>query len=88
LCEKNTDYSPEFDIFTPDIMAKEWFSELDLDDLRQKKYKAPFIPNNTNLETLVEKSSVHGDAVPLQGSPNFGTKPKEKNSLLDHSDSD
>lgn len=41
-----------------DIIAKEWFQDLNLDDLRQKKFKAPFIPQNTKLDDLVERSSL------------------------------
>jgi len=40
-----------------DIMAKEWFDDLNLDELRQKKHPAPFVPRNTELQTLVETSS-------------------------------
>ncbi len=35
-----------------EIMAKEWFSELKLDDLRQKKHKAPYIPDNETMDRL------------------------------------
>jgi serine/threonine protein kinase len=46
-----------------DILAKKWFSDLELDDLRQKKYKAPFIPHNKTLEMLVERTSIHGQSL-------------------------
>ena len=46
-----------------DIMAKKWFEFLTLDDLRQKKYTAPFIPCNTTLEDHIEKSSVNLDDI-------------------------
>lgn len=32
-----------------DIMSKDWFKELELDDLRQKKFTAPYIPEAKNL---------------------------------------
>ena len=38
-----------------DIMAKNWFDGLDLDDLRIKKYEAPFIPNNDMMDDLIEE---------------------------------
>lgn len=44
-----------------DIMAKNWFRSLNLDDLRQKKYKAPFIPRNKSLETSIERTSINLD---------------------------
>ena len=40
-----------------DIMRKKWFAGLDLTRLRQKKVKAPFIPTNVTLETLLEHAS-------------------------------
>jgi hypothetical protein len=46
-----------------DIMAKKWFGFLSLDDLRQKKYKAPFIPTNTALEEDIERTSVNLDDI-------------------------
>jgi hypothetical protein len=47
-------------IFSSDIMSKAWFNELDLDDLRQKRYTAPFKPNTSTLDNLVElSSSIH-----------------------------
>ena len=36
-----------------DIINKEWFNELDLCELRQKKFQAPFIPHNAELEALM-----------------------------------
>jgi hypothetical protein len=47
--------------FSTDILAMTWFAELDLDDLRQKKFKAPFLPDTSTLDTLVEKSSNHSN---------------------------
>jgi serine/threonine protein kinase len=40
-----------------DIMAKAFFDELDLAELRQKKFKAPFIPKNKKLDEMVAQSS-------------------------------
>jgi serine/threonine protein kinase len=40
-----------------DIVAKDWFNEYDLDQLRQKKVKAPFIPKNAELEGMLQGSS-------------------------------
>lgn len=80
-----------------DIMAKKWFDELDLDDLRQKKYEAPFKPNTATLDTLVEKSSMHAlpdfkddDFCPPPSNsvanPMFGSSSVNSGSLLDDSD--
>ena len=41
-----------------DIINKKWFEFFTLDNLRQKKYKAPFIPCNTTLEEEIERTSV------------------------------
>mmetsp|Transcript_18535 Transcript_18535/g.45924 ORF Transcript_18535/g.45924 Transcript_18535/m.45924 type:complete len:938 (+) Transcript_18535:155-2968(+) len=35
-----------------EIIAKDWFKELTLDDLREKKYKAPYIPDNETMDRL------------------------------------
>ena len=44
-----------------DIINKKWFGFLTLDHLRQKKYKAPFIPRNTTLEEEIERTSMNFD---------------------------
>lgn len=44
-----------------DIITKDWFKELNLDDTRQKKVKAPFIPQNSELESLVARASVQSE---------------------------
>jgi serine/threonine protein kinase len=44
-----------------DILAMAWFSDLNLDDVRQKKFKAPFIPRNELLEKLVDRPSTSLD---------------------------
>mmetsp|Transcript_6055 Transcript_6055/g.14151 ORF Transcript_6055/g.14151 Transcript_6055/m.14151 type:complete len:84 (+) Transcript_6055:1795-2046(+) len=36
-----------------DIMAKKWFEGLELDDLRQKMYTAPYIPDNDKMDHLL-----------------------------------
>jgi serine/threonine protein kinase len=41
-----------------DIMAKDWFKDLDLGVLRQKKHPAPFIPKNDELDQMVEEASL------------------------------
>lgn len=41
-----------------DIMAKEWFDELDLGQVRQKKHPAPFKPKNDFLNDIVDRASV------------------------------
>jgi serine/threonine protein kinase len=40
-----------------DIMEMGWFDELDLCALRHKSIKAPFIPTNVKLDSLLEESS-------------------------------
>merc|ERR1712207_75847 len=40
-----------------DIMAKQWFDGIDLDELRQKKHKAPYLPDNETLENLCRTDS-------------------------------
>lgn len=40
-----------------DIMKKGWFDGLDLCALRRKQVKAPFIPTNVTLDTLMKDSS-------------------------------
>mmetsp|Transcript_52013 Transcript_52013/g.125490 ORF Transcript_52013/g.125490 Transcript_52013/m.125490 type:complete len:914 (+) Transcript_52013:468-3209(+) len=40
-----------------DIINKKWFDFFTLDNLRQKKYTAPFIPCNTTLEEEIERTS-------------------------------
>jgi serine/threonine protein kinase len=46
-----------------DIINKKWFAFLDLDDLRQKKYMAPFIPLNKLLEEqIMDSSTITNDA--------------------------
>ena len=76
-----------------DIMAKAWFNGLDLDDLRQKKYPAPFKPNTSTLDSLVELSaSVHDmnfdpPSPPKAETPLIGrTSTTNSSSLLDDSD--
>ncbi|KAG7357543.1 serine/threonine protein kinase [Nitzschia inconspicua] len=39
-----------------DLISMKWFHELDLDELRQKKYPAPFKPIATSLDTLAERT--------------------------------
>lgn len=51
-----------------DILAKDWFKELDLGELRQKKFPAPFIPKNDELDEVVEQTSVAGLVVSMGGS--------------------
>ena len=58
-----------------DIMAKEWFDELNLDELRQKKFPAPFIPRNTELQTMVDRTSVQS-APPTLAETSMGSLPK------------
>ena len=36
-----------------DILAKEWFDELNLDELRQKKHPAPYLPDNKVMDGLI-----------------------------------
>lgn len=80
-------------------MNKKWFAEFNLDDLRQKKYEAPFKPNTSTLDTLVERSSMHSlpdldlesdmnPPSPLKGlsSPMFGRSSVNSSSLLDDFD--
>ena len=72
-------------------MAKAWFNGLDLDDLRQKKYEAPFKPNTANLDSLVELSaSVHdlklGPPSPTKNRLIGRTSQVNSSSLLDDSD--
>ena len=40
-----------------DIMAKKWFDGIDLDELRQKNHKAPYLPDNATLEALCRTDS-------------------------------
>jgi len=47
-----------------DIMAKEWFEGLDLDDLREKKHKAPYIPDNETMDRLIEEALCKSDSEP------------------------
>jgi len=39
-----------------DIITKEWFQGLNLDDLRQKKHKAPYIPDNKTMDRLKKEA--------------------------------
>lgn len=39
-----------------DIIAKDWFRELDLGELRQKRHPAPFVPKKEALSEAVQKS--------------------------------
>lgn len=85
-----------------DILAQKWFSDLDLDDLRQKKFTAPFIPKSKTLETPVDRTSLSVQSLSLgghlKGSPNasssvtgnlFGQSSSvNSSSLLDDSDED
>lgn len=48
-----------------DIMAKEWFQGLDLDKLRQKKHKAPYIPDNATMDCLKTDALSRSDSVPI-----------------------
>lgn len=41
-----------------DIIAKAWFKDLDLGELRQKKHPAPFIPKNDELDEMVGRASI------------------------------
>jgi len=47
-----------------DIMAKKWFSELVLDDLRQKKHTAPYIPDNETMDHLKVEALTRSDSDP------------------------
>lgn len=87
-----------------DIINKEWFKELDLCELRQKKFQAPFIPKNEELATLMasserpKRSSSAGPGIaqsplaPLAAKsapPRFGSAVASGGGgLLDDSDSD
>ena len=51
-----------------DIMAKEWFIGLELDDLRQKKYEAPYIPNSVTLGHLLKSTLSKSDSEESFGS--------------------
>ena len=44
-----------------DIMAKRWFEGLELDDLRQKNYKAPYIPDNETMDRLLRTALYRSD---------------------------
>lgn len=45
-----------------DILAKEWFEELELDDLREKNFKAPYIPDNATMDRLLRKTLCSSDS--------------------------
>jgi serine/threonine protein kinase len=40
-----------------DIINMSWFEELDLVELRQKRFEAPFIPHNAEFEEMMKKAS-------------------------------
>jgi hypothetical protein len=82
-----------------DIKNKKWFAGLDLDELRKKKYRAPFKPNTSTLDTLVEQTTMHPlsdvdverDTSPCgppknSSRPMFGKSSINPSSLLDDSD--
>jgi serine/threonine protein kinase len=78
-----------------DIMSKKWFADLDLNELRDRTYKAPFIPRNETLDNLIAetmpsemRTSVGPvEAPPIISSPIFGEASK-RSSLLDDDDED
>lgn len=57
-----------------DIMAKDWFKELDLSQLRQKKHPAPFIPKNDELDEMVAES-MHGASTRSSSITSIGPPP-------------
>ena len=83
-----------------DILAMAWFNELNLDDLRQKKFKAPFIPRNELLKKLVDSTSISLDSshssscsggtscAELRNNSVLGGCSVNSSSLLDDSDDD
>lgn len=87
-----------------DILAKEWFADLDLGEVRQKKFPAPFIPKNAELDDMVEQaamgSSLRVDSMQAVNPPGLtldgSVAPLQvgfigtsnKSSLLDDSDED
>jgi len=64
-----------------DIMAKEWFKELQLDDLRQKKYTAPYIPEIKTFSGSDSDESFRSDA-DFSSRSMFGHEESDYNSSL------
>lgn len=58
-----------------DILNKEWFRDLDLVAMRQKRVKAPFIPHNQKLDDEINKSM--GE---------LPTTPKDRHSTTSHTE--
>lgn len=77
-------------------MAKKWFDEFEIDNLRQKKCEAPFKPNTDMLDSLVERSYMHSvpdvprdlDPQSLLQTPLIRCSTVNKSSLIDDCDED
>ena len=57
-----------------EIMAQEWFQGLDLDNLRQKKHEAPYIPDNAIMDSLKIDALTRSDSEPMVISKNADSK--------------
>ena len=61
-----------------EIMAKDWFKGLKLDDLRQKKHPAPYIPDNETMDRLkVEALTTSLSTARVKSNPERGHRHRE-----------
>ena len=82
-----------------DIIGMDWFKDLDLGELRQKKHRAPFIPKNEELDEMLEQASMSSMQMIISGlGPNVASLEstgvgyvggnRSTSSLLDDSDAE